>query len=148
MCSSDLHTIVDSCVTKIYLPNPDAATPAQAALYRDLGLNEREIAIIARATPKRHYYLKSPRGSRLFELGLGPVALSFLAADPGASMEDTRRHLESLIAAHGQDWAAVRLKERGLTDWAKRLRAYRTTPGDSLQGDALDDRPLVLPAVG
>ena len=142
------HTIVDSCVTKIYLPNPDAATPAQAPLYRDLGLNEREIAIIARATPKRHYYLKSPRGSRLFELGLGPVALSFLAADPGASMEDTRRHLESLIAAHGQDWAAVRLKERGLTDWAKRLRAYRTTPGDSLQGDALDDRPLVLPAVG
>ena len=81
-------------------------------------------------------------------LGLGPVALSFLASDPGASMDDTRRHLESLIAAHGQDWAAVRLKECGLAEWAERLRAYRTTPGDSLQGDALDDRPLALPAVG
>jgi type IV secretion system protein TrbE len=136
------HTIVDSCVTKIYLPNPDATTPAQAPLYRDLGLNEREIAIIARATPKRHYYLKSPRGSRLFELGLGPVALSFLAADPGASMEETRRHLESLVVTHGRDWPAVRLEERGLGPWAERLRAHPTP-----QGDALDDASLACSPV-
>ena len=115
------HTIIDSCVTKIYLPNPDAATPAQAPLYRDLGLNAREIAIIAQATPKRHYYLTSPRGSRLFELGLGPVALSFLAPDAGTSMDDTRRHLETLMAAHGSDWPAARLVERGLGAWAERL---------------------------
>jgi len=137
------HTIVDSCVTKIYLPNPDAATAAQAPLYRDLGLNDCEIAIIARATPKRHYYLKSPRGSRLFELGLGPVALSFLASDPGASMDDTHRHLESLIAAHGRDWPAARLAERGLGSWADQLRAHPTA-----QGEPLDDRPLALSIVG
>src|SRR5216684_5401724 len=137
------HTIVDSCVTKIYLPNPDAATPAHAPLYRDLGLNEREIVIIARATPKRHYYLKSPRGSRLFEFGLGPVALSFLAAEPGASMEETKRHLEALIAAHGRDWPAARLDERGLGNWAERLRAHPTA-----QGEPLDDRPLALSIVG
>jgi type IV secretion system protein TrbE len=136
------HTIVDSCVTKIYLPNPDATTPAQTQLYRDLGLNEREIAIIARATPKRHYYLKSPRGSRLFELGLGPVALSFIAADPGASVEETRRHLESLIATHGGDWPAVRLEERGLGTWAERLRAHPTP-----QGDTLDDASLAFSTV-
>jgi type IV secretion system protein TrbE len=136
------HTIVESCVTKIYLPNPEAGTPAQAPLYRDLGLNDREIAIIARATPKRHYYLKSPRGSRLFELGLGPAALSFLAADPGASMEETRRHLESLVATHGRDWPAVRLDERGLGPWAARLRTH-TPP----QGDALDDASLALSTV-
>src|SRR3989449_549371 len=123
------HTIVDSCVTKIYLPNPDAGTPAQAPLYHDLGLNEREVAIITRATPKRHYYLKSPRGSRLFELGLGPVALSFLAADPGASMEETRRHLETLITTHGGDWPAARLDERGLGTWAARLRAHHPSQG-------------------
>jgi type IV secretion system protein VirB4 len=136
------HTIIDSCVTKIYLPNPDAATPAQAPLYRDLGLNEREIAIVAHAAPKRHYYLKSPRGSRLFELGLGPVALSFLAAQPGASMEETRRHLEALIAVHGGDWAAALLEDRGLSTWAERLRAHRTA-----QGESLDDAPLALPTV-
>jgi type IV secretion system protein VirB4 len=137
------HTIIDSCVTKIYLPNPDAATPAQAPLYRDLGLNEREIAIIAHAAPKRHYYLKSPRGSRLFELGLGPVGLSFLAAQPGASMEETRRHLETLIGAHGGDWPAVLLEERGLGTWAGRLRTHRTA-----QGESLDDAPLALSTVG
>ena len=137
------HTIVDSCVTKIYLPNPDAGTPAQAPLYHDLGLNEREVAIIARATPKRHYYLKSPRGSRLFELGLGPVALSFLAADPGASMEETRRHLETLITTHGDDWPAARLDERGLAAWAARLRGHHPP-----HGDPLDDPSLALAPVG
>ena len=137
------HTIVDSCVTKIYLPNSDAATPAQSPLYHDLGLNAREVAIIARATPKRHYYLKSPRGSRLFELGLGPVALSFLAADPGASMEETRRHLETLITTHGGDWPAARLDERGLATWAARLRAHHPP-----QGDPLDDPSLALAPVG
>jgi type IV secretion system protein VirB4 len=136
------HTITDSCVTKIYLPNPDAATPVQAPLYSDLGLNEREIAMVAQAAPKRHYYLKSPRGSRLFELGLGPVALSFLAAQPGASMEETRRHIETLIAAHGEAWPSAHLEERGLGNWAEQLRAHRTTEGESF-----DDTPLALPTV-
>jgi type IV secretory pathway VirB4 component len=104
------HTVVDSCVTKIYLPNPDATTPSQAPLHRDLGLNEREITIVSEATPKRHYYLRSPRGSRLFELRLGPVALSFLAPAPAASMEETRRRIEVLIAAHGPEWPAVWLE--------------------------------------
>jgi type IV secretion system protein VirB4 len=128
------HTIVDSCVTKIYLPNADAATSAQAPLYRDLGLNEREIAIVAQATPRRHYYLRSPRGSRLFELGLGPVALSFLAPAPGASMEETRRRIESLITTHGDDWPAIWLSARGLADWAERLRAHRAPYGEVPRG--------------
>src|SRR5207248_3005201 len=42
------HTIVNSCPTKIYLPNPDAITPGQIDLYRELGLNAREIESIAR----------------------------------------------------------------------------------------------------
>lgn len=134
------HTVVDSCVTKIYLPNPDAATPSQAPLYRDLGLNEREIAIVSQATPKRHYYLRSPRGSRLFELGLGPVALSFLAPAPGASMEETRRRIESLIAVHGPEWPAVWLDERRLRDWAEQLHAHHTSEGESD-----DDTQLALP---
>lgn len=134
------NTVIDSCVTKIYLPNPDAATPSQSPLYGDLGLNEREIAIVARATPKRHYYLKSPRGSRLFELGLGPVALSFLASPPGGSMDETRRRIEALIAAHGPDWPALWLEEQRLGNWAERLRAHRVS-----QGDLHDDTQLDLP---
>ena len=31
-------------------------------------------------TRKREYYIISPKGRRLFSLGLGPVALSFVGA--------------------------------------------------------------------
>jgi type IV secretion system protein VirB4 len=124
------HTVVDSCPTRIYLPNPDAATPAQGALYRELGLNDREIAIIQGATAKRHYYVKSSAGSRLFELGLGPVALSFLATPPGSSMEETRRHLEALIALHGDDWPAVWLEQRGHAAWARQFRQHHNSRED------------------
>jgi len=127
---SNRHTVVDSCPTRIYLPNPDAATPAQESLYRDLGLNDREIAIIQGATAKRHYYVKSSAGSRLFELGLGPVALSFLAAPTGSSMEETRRHLEALIALHGDDWPAVWLEERGHAAWARQFRQHHNSRKD------------------
>jgi type IV secretory pathway VirB4 component len=118
------HTVVDSCATRIYLPNAEASTPAQEPLYRDLGLNDREIGLIAGATAKRHYYMKSSRGSRLFELGLGPVALSFLSAPAGSSMEDTRRHIDGLIAIHGATWPAALLDERGLGSWANRFRDH------------------------
>ena len=128
---SNRHTVVDSCSTRIYLPNPDAATPAQESLYRDLGLNDREIAIIQGATAKRHYYVKSSAGSRLFELGLGPVALSFLAPPSGSSMEETRRNLEALIAVHGDDWPAVWLEERGHAAWARQFRQHHNSREDN-----------------
>jgi type IV secretion system protein VirB4 len=124
---SNRHTVVDSCPTRIYLPNPDAATPAQGVFYRELGLNDRELAIIQGAIPKRHYYVKSSVGNRLFELALGPVALSFLAAPPGSSMEETRRHLEALIALHGHDWPARWLEERGLPAWASQFRQHHNS---------------------
>jgi type IV secretion system protein VirB4 len=136
------HTVVDSCPTRIYLPNPDAVTAAQAPLYRDLGINDREIAIIAGAQAKRHYYLKSPRGSRLFELGLGPVAMSLLASAPGTSMEETRRKVEDLMLRFSADWPAEWLRERGLVEWANRFTYLRTQ-----KGEHSDDMQLALKIV-
>ena len=106
--------IFESCPTRILLPNPEALTDEVAKLYRGIGLNETEIRTIATATPKRHYYFKSPRGSRLFEMGLGPVALGFLAAAEGRTMEATARRAEALIAEHGPDWTRFWLREQGL----------------------------------
>ena len=57
------HTVVNSCATKLYLPNADAASPGTAALYRDFGFNAREIETIATATPKRRYYQKTTFGA-------------------------------------------------------------------------------------
>ena len=141
------HTVVDSCPTRFYLPNPDAATPAQAPLYRDLGLNARELATIAGATPKRHYYVKSPRGSRLFELDLGPFALAFLSAAPGASADETKRRIEALVDAHGAaDWPAAWLEERGLAGWAERYRTTRDAIARARHDPTggLDDAQLCL----
>ena len=119
------HTILDSCVTKVFLPNPDARTPSTAALYREMGLNAREVGILADATPKRDYYLRTPRGSRRFDLGLGPVALAFLAAPTGLTPADVRRRVEALAAAHGPAWPVAWLRERSLEAWADRLAERR-----------------------
>ncbi|MGY3585592.1 type IV secretion/conjugal transfer VirB4 family ATPase [Bradyrhizobium sp. USDA 4341] len=91
--------IVESCPTRIFLPNERAIEPQLTAIYRRFGLNDRQIEIIARATPKRDYYCQSRRGNRLFELGLGPVALAFCAA----SSKVDHAAIERLLAEHGRE---------------------------------------------
>ncbi|MDP3737545.1 MAG: conjugal transfer protein TrbE [Hyphomonadaceae bacterium] len=77
--------LIESCPTRIYLPNERAFEPQQRQAYERFGLNETEIDLIATAQRKRHYYYASPKGRRLFELALGRVALAFSAAsDPAA----------------------------------------------------------------
>ena len=96
--------LTESCPTKIVLPNPEARHPDQAAVYRTLGLNAREIDIIATATRKRDYYYKSTGGSRLFDLDLGPVALSLLTPLPGLSVQESTARLTNLIRRYGEDF--------------------------------------------
>lgn len=91
--------IAESCPTRIFLPNERAIEPQITAIYQRFGLNDRQIEIIARATPKRDYYCQSRRGNRLFELGLGPVALAFCAASSKAD----HAAIERLLAEHGRD---------------------------------------------
>ncbi|MGY4346693.1 type IV secretion/conjugal transfer VirB4 family ATPase [Bradyrhizobium sp. GM7.3] len=91
--------IVESCPTRIFLPNERAIEPQITAIYQRFGLNDRQIEIIARATPKRDYYCQSRRGNRLFELGLGPVALAFCAASSKAD----HAAIERLLAEHRRD---------------------------------------------
>jgi type IV secretion system protein TrbE len=72
--------ILESCPTKILLPNPEARNPATTELYRKFGLTNRQIEIIADAVPKRHYYYVSPLGRRLFNLSIEPATLAFIGA--------------------------------------------------------------------
>lgn len=44
--------IVESCPTRIFLPNERAIEPQITTIYRRFGLNDRQIEIIARATPR------------------------------------------------------------------------------------------------
>lgn len=108
--------IIESCPTRIFLPNDRAAEPQIMAVYRRFGLNDRQIEIIARATPKRDYYCQSRRGNRLFELGLGEIALAFLAASSKAD----QLLIDGLDENPGAPFAAAWLRARGL-HWAADL---------------------------
>ena len=112
-------SIIESCPTRIFLPNDRAQEPQIAAAYARFGLNERQIEILAQATPKRDYYCQSRRGNRLFELGLGEVALAFCAASSKAD----QLAIAELLRRHGPaGFAAAWLAHRGLS-WAAELIA-------------------------
>src|SRR5712692_349717 len=101
--------LVESCQTKIFLPNAEARTAQSAAAYQALGLNDQQIEVLASATPKKHYLYTSPYGRRLFDLQLGPVALAFTGVNARAEI----RRVRALIAEHGEEWPFHWLGERG-----------------------------------
>lgn len=109
--------IIESCPTRLLLPNERAIEPQITAIYRRFGLNDRQIEILARATPKRDYYCQSRRGNRLFELGLSEVALALCAA----SSKTDQQAIGRIVADHGRDgFLEAWLRHRGLS-WAADL---------------------------
>ena len=108
--SGILDVIVESTATKIFLPNLEARNEDTAALYYRMGLNKRQIDIIASATPKRHYYYVSEQGRRLYELAIGPLAMSFI----GASDKDSIATIKMLESKHGKGWVNEWLRMRNL----------------------------------
>ncbi|EWS66547.1 Type IV secretion system protein virB4 [Hydrogenophaga sp. T4] len=60
--SGILDVIVESTATKIFLPNAHARDEETSALYRRMGLNKRQIEIVATAIPKSQYYYVSEQG--------------------------------------------------------------------------------------
>ena len=88
--SGILDVIVESTASKVFLPNVYARDEDTANLYKRMGLNSRQIEILATAIPKRQYYYVSEKGRRLFELALGPLALSFVGATDKESLAAIR----------------------------------------------------------
>jgi type IV secretion system protein VirB4 len=83
--SSIAPQLIESCPTRIFLPNDRASEPQQQRIYEAFGLNSAERDLLAAAIAKRDYYYQSPLGRRLFQLSLGEIALSVCAAsDPDA----------------------------------------------------------------
>lgn len=108
--SGILDVIVESTATKIFLPNVYARDEDTAALYRRMGLNARQIEILATAIPKRQYYYVSENGRRLYDLALGPLALAFV----GASDKESVAAIKTLEAKFGDQWVNEWLAGRGL----------------------------------
>ena len=97
--SSIAPAIIESCPTRLLLPNERAIEPQITAIYRRFGLNDRQIEILARATPKRDYYCQSRRGNRLFELSLSEVGLALCAA----FSKSDQTLIANLVAEHGRE---------------------------------------------
>jgi type IV secretion/conjugal transfer VirB4 family ATPase len=129
--------IIESCPTRIFLPNERATEPQIARIYERFGLNARQIDILARATPKRDYYCQSRRGNRLFDLGLGDVALAFAAT----SSKTDQLRIAELLAEHGREgFAQAWLRHRGL-DWAASLLPEPAPAADSRHVISKEDVP-------
>jgi type IV secretion system protein VirB4 len=115
--SSIAPAIIESCPQRIFLANDRAVEPQARSAYERFGLNDRQVELIARAAPKRHYYLQSRRGNRLFELALGPVALALCGASDAAS----QRRIDSILERQDPEpFARLWLESRGL-GWAAAL---------------------------
>lgn len=113
--SGILDVLMESCPTKILLPNEEALKGDDSGngprqLYELMGLNARQIEIIATAIPKRQYYYVSPEGRRLIEFNLGPVALAFV----GASSKSDIARMRELSHTAGDGWPARWLAMRGV----------------------------------
>ncbi|KCZ48494.1 conjugal transfer protein TrbE [Hyphomonas sp. CY54-11-8] len=115
--SSIAPAVIESCPTRIFLPNERAVESQQSEIYERFGLNPRQIEIISQSTPQRDYYFQSSRGARVFEIGLGPVALAFC----GASSPSDQKLMDELIEAGG-DFASAFLTAKDL-GWAAELLA-------------------------
>jgi type IV secretion system protein VirB4 len=109
-----LSSLLTNCKTHIYLPNPDATVPALSAQYAAFGLTPTEIQLLAKATPKRHYFYRSPLGRRWFSLPIGPAALAFIG---GSSPDDLRAMDEIVRTRDPRDYASALLERREVT-WA------------------------------
>ncbi|MCR0969993.1 TraG/VirB4 family ATPase, partial [Acidithiobacillus ferrooxidans] len=102
-----LPVLKESCPTKIFLPNRAATSQDLRPLYIDMGLNDRQIELVAASTPKQDYYLSTPEGQRRIQFGMGPVTLAFC----GVSDPREVKRVAELKAQHGDRWPIDWLKE-------------------------------------
>ena len=107
--------IFESCPSKILLANAEALTESVRPFYEAIGLNRRQIEIVAAMTPKRQYYHVHPDGRRVFELGLTAEELAFVSVSDKISL----KRIAALRAADPEGWPAQWLHERGLPDAAQ-----------------------------
>jgi type IV secretion system protein VirB4 len=116
--------IIENCPTRIFLPNGNALEERTRKVYESFGLNERQLQILQQSIPKK---------DRLFELGLGELALAFCAA---GSPQDQARITDVLNEHDRERFAEAYLNKRGLDSWAGRL--------EPLNSERIDDEQLTF----
>ena len=126
--------LIESCPTRLFLPNDRAIEPQSRAIYERFGLNARQIEILSQATPKRDYYVQTARGNRLFALGLQPIALALTAAGSPKDQE----LIDHLLAGEAKESFAARFLRAKDLPWAADL--LEASPGQR-GGETASDAP-------
>jgi len=88
-----LDVVLETCVTKIFLANPDM----DRALYRHhFHLNEREVELISGLVPKQQFLIKTPELAKVVNLTVDSKSYWLYTNDP----YDNRKR-EQALAAYG-----------------------------------------------
>ena len=107
--------IIESCPTRIFLPNERALEPQIAAIYRRFGLNDRQIEILEPGDAEARLLL--PVAPRQPPVRARPLR-SRARLHRRLRQRPTRPPSTEILAAHGRDgFAAAWLRRKGL-DWA------------------------------
>jgi type IV secretion system protein VirB4 len=128
-----MDAVLDSCETRILLPNPNALGNNMESLYmKHLALNKRQVSIIARAEKKKEYFYacETRNYHRLFSLALGPAALSFL----GATGKEDLAEIRKLVFEHGNLWPEYWLRNRRCETWSGEWRKLHNNKKIEEQG--------------
>ena len=120
--------LIESCPSRIFLPNARATEPQQAEAYARFGLNATQIQLISFATPKQDYYFQSRSGNRIFDLTLGPVSLAVCGASSPVELQAAS---ELFLMNPTEGFAAAWLR-RSRLDWAADLIVDPISDSNSL----------------
>ena len=115
--TSLMPLLLESCQTKILLPNKEALNPAISAMYKKMGLNEAQINMIAEAIGKKEYFYHSSAGVRLFDLAMGELALAIC----GNAGLDVAKQCDEIILLHGKDNFLYHWLKLKKLDWAAEM---------------------------
>jgi type IV secretory pathway VirB4 component len=124
--SSIRATLMQSCLTKIYLANSEAVSDVNVQAYRAFGLTDWQIRMISKAQEKRDYYVVQPGGRRMISLDLNNAALAFLGVSDQkdirkvrALIDEDRTEMEEAGTPEVAWWPAKWLAHRAGDGWAQ-----------------------------
>jgi type IV secretion system protein VirB4 len=93
--SSIAPALIENCFTRIFLPNNKALEPETTKLYDLFGLSSKQKQLISQATPKQDYYVQTPEGNRLFQLGLSRLAITVAGTSSRADLNEIDRIMDA-----------------------------------------------------
>lgn len=106
-----MDVLIESCPTKIFLPNPEAKQDNMYKLYKRFSLNDTQIKLIAEGRKKKDYFFFNGLHSRMFQLALEPFTLAFVAVSDKKSIQK----IDKLIAKYGEDdWVDKYLEKKNI----------------------------------